>query len=336
MVEATPDFSGIVAALREAGLVRSAAPGIRPLTGGVSSEILLIDDWGRQFVVKRALAKLRVRDDWFADVSRNAVERRYLGVAAKIVPGGVPQVWFAHPTDGWFAMEFLGDGFSNWKSLLLEGRAEPAPAARAGEVMGRIHRRTWGDANLAREFSTVENFRQLRLAPYLETTADRVPELSELLRAESARLAGTSLALVHGDFSPKNILLSPGRFVLLDAEVGWFGDPVFDAAFLLNHFFLKALLHASKPEPFLALVPAFWTAYAMELGGKADAELERRTVRLLLCLLLARVHGKSPVEYLPEPGSRTLVTEFVRKHLPQPPSQLAELTADWRAALLHR
>ncbi|MDB6127932.1 MAG: aminoglycoside phosphotransferase, partial [Verrucomicrobia bacterium] len=259
-----------------------------------------------------------------------------LKVVGGIVPGSVPNVLFAHPTDGWFAMEFLGDGFSNWKSLLLEQRAEPEHARRAGEVMGRIHHRTWGDASLAREFATLANFRQLRLEPYLETTADRVPELAALLRAESARLASTSLALVHGDFSPKNILLSPGRFVLLDAEVGWFGDPVFDVAFLVNHFFLKALLHSSNPAPLLALVPVFWGAYTAELGAKADVEFERRVVRLLLCLLLARVHGKSPVEYLPESGSRTWVTEFVQKHLPQPPSQLAELAAAWRAGLLHR
>lgn len=334
MNQPSSDFSAIIAALRAAGLVRTATPALRLLSGGVSSEILHIDDGdGRQLVVKRALAKLRVRDDWFADVSRNRVEQAYFCRVGEIAPGCVPRVLFSHATDGWFAMEYLGGDFANWKTLLLEKNPDPAHARRAGELLGRIHRATWGDAAVAREFATLENFRQLRLDPYLETAAARVPELAELLRAEKERLAGTALALVHGDFSPKNILLAPDRFVLLDAEVGWFGDPVFDTAFLLNHFFLKALLHAADPAPLLELVPAFWNAYALALGPQADAALESRTARLLLCLLLARVHGKSPVEYLTQTAQHAFVTDFVRAHLPRPPAQIAELTAAWRAGL---
>lgn len=306
---------------------------LRPLTGGISSEILQVDDDGRQFVVKRALAKLRVRDDWYADVSRSRVEQAYFRRVDAIVPHSVPRVLFSHPTEGWFAMEFLGDSFANWKDLLLQKRAEPGQARRAGEMLGRIHRATWGDAALAREFATLENFRQLRLEPYLETTARRLPEFAALLRTEQVRLAQTALALVHGDFSPKNILLSPNRLVLLDAEVGWFGDPVFDTAFLLNHLHLKALVDGASPEPLLALVPAFWDAYSAALGKRADAELERRNVRLVLCLMLARVHGKSPVEYLSAIAQHQFVTEFVRTHLPNPPAQIAEITAHWREGL---
>lgn len=293
----------------------------------------MVEEAGRRFVVKRALAKLRVRDDWFADTGRSRVEQAYLRVAGALVPDSVPRILFAAPEAGWFAMEYLGDGFTNWKTQLLSGTADVKASQRAGEVMGMIHRATWGDADLAREFDTGENFHQLRLEPYLETTARRVPDLAAPLMAEAARLRSTALALVHGDFSPKNILLTPDRLVLLDAEVGWFGDPVFDAAFLLNHFFLKALFHYDRPEAMLESARIYWAAYSNALGTHSDAGMEARAVRLVLCLMLARIHGKSPVEYLPKEGQQNLVTTFVRAHLPHPPPGLADLMAAWRESL---
>jgi len=334
-VDSASAASEWVQTLRRAGLVQSPAPRLEALTGGVSSEIILVEDGDRRFVVKRALAKLRVRDDWFADTGRSGVEQSYLRVVGALLPSCVPRVLFADPEAGWFAMEYLGDGFLNWKSQLLGGHADPLAARRAGEALGVIHRETWGDAAVAGEFATGLNFHQLRIEPYLETAARRAPELAGLLLEEAARLQGTALALVHGDFSPKNILLTPDRLVLLDAEVGWFGDPVFDAAFLLNHLLLKALLHASAPDPMIESARIFWTAYTQALGGKADTAFEARTVRLLLCLMLARIHGKSPVEYLPEPLKQRCVVEFVRAHLPHPPGLLADLMAAWREGLRH-
>lgn len=325
----------IIESLRVARLLLSPEPVVTPLTGGVSSEIVRIDDGARQFVVKRALSKLKVRDDWFADVSRNSTEESYLRKVGQIVPGSVPQIVFSNPSSGWFAMEFLGGEFRNWKELLMDGHAHTKHARQAGEILGQIHRETWDDPDAAREFATLENFRQLRLEPYLETTATRVPELASFLRAEKDRLAQTNLSLVHGDFSPKNILVSPQRMVLVDAEVGWFGDPVFDTAFLLNHFHLKALVHSATPDQILAMAPKFWASYTETLGSHADSKLEQRTVRLVLCLMLARIHGKSPVEYLTETTQRDFVSTFVKQHLPDPPSSLSQLTAAWRKGLNH-
>ena len=333
--DSAAEVSEWVRTLRRAGLAQSPAPRLEALTGGVSSEIILVEDGGRRFVVKRALAKLRVRDDWFADTGRSGVEQAYLRVVGALLPSCVPRVLFADPEAGWFAMEYLGDGFVNWKSQMLAGRADSSAAQRAGEALGVVHRETWGNPAMAAEFATGPNFHQLRIEPYLETAARRVPDLAGPLLDEAARLQGTALALVHGDFSPKNILVAPDRIVLLDAEVGWFGDPVFDTAFLLNHLFLKALLHANAPDAMIGLARIFWTAYTQALGARADAGLEARTVRLLLCLMLARVHGKSPVEYLPEPLKQRCVVEFVRAHLPGPPALLADLSAAWREQLSH-
>ena len=321
--------AAIIIALREAGLVQSAAPVLEPLTGGVSSDILKIIDGDRCLVVKRALAKLKVKDDWFADTGRNHVEQLFLQRVGAMVPDAVPRLLFADAAAGWFAMEYLGGELANWKTALLRGDATPEYAKRAGELLGTVHRRTWGQPDVAREFSTWRNFHQLRVEPYLETSARRVPDLAIWLLAEAASLGQTARALVHGDFSPKNMLVAPGRLVLLDAEVAWFGDPAFDLAFLLTHLHLKGLYHVANPESYLELAKIFWTTYAAALGAHADRELEARTVRLTLCLMLARVHGKSPVEYLAESPRRDAVTAFVREHLPQPPLRVADLAGAW-------
>ena len=323
----------LIAELRTAHLVVGASVRLTPLAGGVSSEIFLVEDGSRRFAVKRALAKLRVKDDWFADVGRNRVEQQFLAYAGRVAPESVPRVLHADGVCGWFAMEFLGDEWKNWKAELMAGRADRESARLAGGTLGRLHAASWNDPAARERFATIKNFTDLRIAPYLLTAAERVPALRGLLEREAARLAATALALVHGDYSPKNLLVAPGRLVILDAETAWFGDPAFDTGFLLNHLYLKALLHAPASAPYLGLVDDAWRAYAGALGRAADADLEARTVRLVLCLMLARVHGKSPAEYLTDPARRDFITDFVHRHLPHPPATIAALSMAWRDGL---
>jgi aminoglycoside phosphotransferase (APT) family kinase protein len=303
--------------LQAAGLITGTDIRVTPLTGGVSSDIVLVESSTQRLVVKAALEKLRVKDDWFVDVSRNRVEQSFFEYVSPLMPAAVPRILGGG--DGWFAMEYLGVELQNWKSLLLAGHFEAETARLAGEVLGRMHASSWDDPVARERFDTLPNFKALRIDPYLLTTAERVPKAASILRAEAARLAGTQLALVHGDYSPKNLLVGPGRLIVLDAECAWFGDPAFDAAFLLTHLHLKAFLNPQG----IQLVPVFWSAYTSTCGH----DLEKNTVKLLLCLLLARVHGKSPAEYL-SPAQRDIVTRFVLSHLPQPPS-LAALTEAW-------
>lgn len=305
----------LLAHLIQSGLAATDAR-LTPLPGGVSSDISLVESSSGTLVVKAALEKLRVKDDWFADVSRNRVEQNFFDYTAPIIPAHVPCI--LGRGEGWFAMEYLGE-MPNWKTKLLAGEADESTANLAGDVLGRLHAASWLDEAARARFNTLPNFHALRIEPYLLKTAERVPEVAPILRAEATRLAETQLALVHGDYSPKNLLVGPQRLIVLDAECAWFGDPVFDTAFMLTHLHLKALLHPHT----ISLVPVFWSAYTHVCGH----DLEERTVKLLLCLLLARVHGKSPVEYLSEP-QKAHVTRFVLAHLPHPPS-LAALTASW-------
>jgi len=314
--------------LLEDGIIGQKAT-LTALTGGVSSDIYLIDDNGRQSVVKRALAKLRVQDDWIADVSRNRFELEYLRLVGSLVPQAVPRVLEARPEHGYFTMAYLGRGFDNWKTKLLSGVCTPQHAEQAGHVLGTIHRHTWADPAIEARFKTDQNFHQLRVDPYLLTTARRHPSLAGLIQAQAKRVESTHLALVHGDYSPKNILVGQDRLVVLDCEAAWFGDPSFDVAFLLNHLLLKALHLPNKHQhAMLQLAKTVWSAYANAIGKEHAPIVQHPLPTLLPMLMLARVDGKSPVEYLTAP-QQDQVRRFVLPYLNQPAQSLAGLLEQW-------
>ena len=288
--------------LEKSGIARAGA--VRtwtPLTGGVSSDIWRVDvEGGRSVCVKRALPKLKVAADWEAPISRNTFEWHWMNFAAGVLPGVVPQPLAHDEQAGVFAMDFLPAArFPLWKSQLLEGQVDEDFAGSVGSSLGRLHAASAHRADLNKSFDTTDSFHALRLEPYLHATARRHPGLSERLIGIAEATAQNRLALVHGDVSPKNILAGPDGPVLLDAECAWYGDPAFDLAFCLNHLLLKAVI---RPEAQPALRRSFEALVTRYFDHAAAIEprgtLERRAAALLPALLLARVDGKSPVEYL--------------------------------------
>jgi aminoglycoside phosphotransferase (APT) family kinase protein len=318
-------------ALREAGLLRNGQYFVTPLAGGVSCDIWQVEEDGRQFAVKRALPKLRVQAEWFADPARNRHEQDYLKYVGKILPGSVPSILFSG--DDFFAMEFLGKEFLDWKTMLLAGEIEPRTAADAGRTLGAIHRESWNDHEAEQVFDTDRHFHDLRIAPYLLASAEKHPEIAGLIHSEARRLASTKLALVHGDYSPKNLMVAPRGLVVLDCEVAWFGDPAFDLCFLLNHLLLKSLHLREKAGAILGLIPWTISAYQAEIGEPHFQTVSHHSPALLLCLLLARVDGKSPAEYLTAPEKKDFIRRFVHRHLASPPETLPELVELWTASL---
>lgn len=311
--------------LRRDGVVHSPDARLAPLSGGVSCEIFLVEDGEDRFVVKRALEKLRVKADWFADIRRNRTEWEYIRYVSRFLPMAVPGLRQCSATDNYFAMEYFNGNFSNWKQLLLAGKVRPEHAAQAGTMLGQIHRHSTGDAEAMRLFDTTPTFYQLRIEAYLLATAGKHPALRSQIETEAARLGAARECLVHGDFTPKNILVSTGRMILLDCEVAWYGEPAFDAASLLNHFFLKALFHAPNDPGMKAMIEKFWTAYQ---SARPSPEVEPRVGRLLLMLMLARVDGKSPVEYF-RSHHQQFVRQFVSRLLPRQNFSLRHITDEW-------
>jgi 5-methylthioribose kinase len=311
--------------LRRAGL--GAPLRVQALAGGVSSDIWRVDLAGRAICVKRALARLRVAQVWQAPIARNRYERQWLQTAGSIVPSAAPRVLAWDDQAGLFAMEYLEHPV--WKALLAEGGAEPAFAARVGASLAAIHAATAGNAEVARRFATDEIFHAIRLEPYLVATSALHPDLSERLLALERRTAATHLALVHGDVSPKNILVRDSGPVFLDAECAWYGDPAFDLAFCLNHLFLKCVWVPRSRAGFLQCYDALSAAYLSGVAWEPPTALEERAATLLPGLLLGRVDGKSPVEYLDDAG-RALVRRAARALLAAPVRTLDELREAWQ------
>jgi aminoglycoside phosphotransferase (APT) family kinase protein len=231
-------------------------------------------------------------------------------------------------------MEYLGTGWENWKQTMLEGRLDPSLAAAAGGLLGTIHAHSANDPAIAAAFRPIEIFEQLRIEPYLLATGQRHPPLRAAFEAEGARLRSQREVLTHGDFSPKNILVGGGRLVILDCEAAWYGDAAFDVAFLLNHLFLKSEAVPDAGGRWPAMIEAAWSAYLacrFTAGHAAGREgLERNVARLLPMLMLARIDGKSPVEYLTE-EQRGRVRACSAGMVAQAPSSLADLAARWLA-----
>jgi aminoglycoside phosphotransferase (APT) family kinase protein len=186
---------------------------------------------------------------------------------------------------------------------------------------------------VAADFDSEENFRALRLDPYLITTARRHPTVAPYLTELAERTAATRIALVHGDVSPKNILVGPNGPVLLDAECAWYGDPAFDLAFCLNHLLLKCIVRPDRQEALMASFAALAEAYLAQVDWEAPSALEARAAQLLPALLLARVDGKSPVEYLTQETDRVRVRNAALAMLQAPAQELAAIGAAWRRAL---
>ena len=312
--------------IRQRGWIESGTVIFTPLTGGVSSEIFLVEGGARRFVVKRALEKLKVATDWFADTARNQYEQAYIRYVSGFRPDAMPEIIGSDAQAGLFVMEYL-DGFSNWKQALLDGECDNVLARKAGKLLGEIHARSWGAPEVLAQFDAMPNFDALRIDPYLRTTAAEHPALKGLILAEAERLAHCRECLVHGDYSPKNILFNDERLVPLDCEVACFADAAFDLSFFLNHLFLKSLYHAPDSTGFPAMVDAARGGYREGNPEHADA-VEKRTAHLLPMLLLARVDGKSPVEYLTK-TQQDFIRHFVPDQLARGVKHLSAVQGFW-------
>ncbi|OYN99058.1 aminoglycoside phosphotransferase [Enemella evansiae] len=273
-----------------------------PLTGGVSSDIRLVRVGDRRIVLKRALPQLKVAAYWSAPVERGAAEARWLQYVSTVAPDAVPAVLATDPDTYVIALEYLApERCPNWKSELLAGRVDTGLAAQVGQILGRIHSASATTSGLADEFANQELFESLRIEPYFRRTAAAVPEAARALDEVIALWGANSRVLVHGDVSPKNILAGLRSPIILDAECATWGDPAFDAAFCLSHLALKAEHLPPHATELARAATALRTAYLAEADWEPAAELEHRIDRMLPAMLLARVAGASPVEYLNEP-----------------------------------
>jgi tRNA A-37 threonylcarbamoyl transferase component Bud32 len=307
---------------------------IRLLTGGVSNRTVLVqlpDRAGNQaWVLKQALAKLRVAVDWFSDparIDREALGLRWLEELAP--PGTTTPLIFHDPANHLLAMTAVPQPHQNWKAVLLAGnvdRDRGGHVEQFGRLLGQIHRRSWERrADVASIFDDRDFFQTLRIEPYYQYTARQVPAAADFLNKLVNDTHSRRLALVHGDYSPKNVLVHAGRLVLIDHEVIHFGDPAFDLGFALTHLLSKARHLPRHRQAFAESALLFWAAYRNEISS-VDwlGTLEPHAVRHTLGCMLARVAGRSPLEYL-SAVERLAQREAVLRLVSHPPESVRSL-----------
>lgn len=314
------------ALLESLGLCRQdEVTSVRPLTGGVASDIVAVTFKGQVVCAKFALAKLKVAEDWFAPVHRGRAEYAWLQAAATVDPHSVPTLLGWSDRENGFAMEFVsGADVYLWKDALLRAAPLRGEAVAVATTLGRLHAASTATSFDRAPFDNSADFDQLRLDPYLRFTAGRYPDLAQSMLEMVERLLKNSTTLVHGDVSPKNILLRNGQPIILDAECATMGDPAFDVAFCLNHLLLKSYHMPARQAALRNEVAAFWAAYVQHVTWEAAAVLEARVATLLPMLMLARIDGKSPVEYLDEPA-RAEVRRAAQSLIADPAPDLAGL-----------
>jgi hypothetical protein len=344
LLELTPDNAGTYLAQSLGGdwLVST-------LGGGVSNTTLLAESRAgsalRRIVVKQSLPQLRVAEVWFAGRNRIHNECESIRRLGAILGDAVPRIVFEDRENFIFAMDAASPAARDWKTMLLAGDLNAAIAARVGNTLATQIRETLHSPEWREQFGNLDSFEQLRLDPYYAFTPRLYPDLRPYFDACAAHCRTRRVAAVHGDFSPKNILIDPSpgtgagdggavdtavrpptpRIILIDFEVIHFGDPSFDAAFLLNHLLLKARHRPDRAARMAELAEAFWHTLTAGLPPSLDW-FEASAIAHLGCLHLARIDGKSPAEYL-DAASRERVREAAKLLIVNPPRRILEAFA---------
>jgi 5-methylthioribose kinase len=299
---------------------------IGELGGGVSNVVLLVewvDDPTRRWVVKQSIGKLRVSDEWLSDRERIFREAESLAILRPLLgDGSVPRVIHVDRTNYLYVMTAAPRSSMVWKDSLLAGQSAPLLAQSAGTLLSQLIRVSSNEPRLQTVFGDRRVFEQLRIDPYYRQAASRNPDVAESIQNLIHDSWEIRTALVHGDYSPKNMLVSGTTIFLIDFEVVHWGDPAFDAGFLMSHLFLKAFHRPSLWRTYRDAALEFWKALRLGLEAGAFPAPEAMAVRHLGGLMLARVDGKSPVEYLKDARTKSRIRQAAKQILRDRPSTI--------------
>lgn len=316
------------------------------LAWGVSNVVLRVHkDAAEDIVLKQSRTQLRTQAEWFSELDRIWRELEVMQELQNLVPQGVvPRVLFEDRENYLFAMEAIDEQHKVWKAELLDGKFDLKIAHDLGRYLSDIHRQSflnedyqfrWGDWNV---------FDQLRIDPFYRFIVKTHSDLKAWVDDLIAEMSDHRICLVLADFSPKNILITDQGIHLVDFETAHFGDPAFDLGFFLSHLLLKAIYHQQQGVHCIQLAERFWEQYTenqsplpngdvTQFAKMAEEELGRRTIRHLAACMLARVDGKSTVDYLTESLMRDQVRSFAMSLILDPPASMQETNARLSAML---
>ena len=316
---------------------------VRELAGGVSNVVSYVAREGEDFVLKQSREQLRVADPWFCTPQRIWREAEVMRVCERLLrersattrhAAVTPRILFEDRDNYLFAMTAAPPDHQVWKTRLLAGEADPEIAAACGDLLATLHADTYHDSAVADQLDDRAIFDDLRIDPYFRKIAERHTDLRDAIEALIESVWSHRICMAHGDFSPKNLLVyrdgEGEAMMLVDFEVGHYGDGAFDLGFFLSHLVLKAVLFAPEGDRYLGLCDAFWASYRQGLSVKVPPEamvaLECRAVMNFAGCALARLDGKSPVEYLTDEARRRVVRQLCREIFHEQPQSWADVT----------
>ena len=292
------DETTVVAYLTKRAIISGAAE-VEELTGGVSNVVLAVKSGTKDLVLKQALPQLKVAAVWKADQRRAIVEANGMKLLHSITPESVPDLIDFDPEEFTLTMERLPRDCTVWKSDLLDGVIKPSVGEDLGRILASWH--NFGAESKASRDAYMEDtlFDQLRVTPFYRAVAKVNPPLDPRIQELISEISTIKLTLVHGDFSPKNIMVnSKDRPIVLDFEVMHTGNPVFDLGFICAHLLCKYLRteDPAHQKPLHETALAFINSYAKASSIPVATSLPHHVA----VIALARVEGVSPVNYLDE------------------------------------
>jgi len=299
------DEGSVIPYLTKRGLLSGNAT-VEVLTGGVSCVVLAVASNQREIVVKQALPELKTKAKWVADQRRAIVEADAMRVYQSITPDSVPELLDCDEANFTLTMSRLPNTCTNWKQDMLEGRIHPEMGEKLGKILAQWHNGTAINAAIKAKFMEGELFEQLRVSPFYRAVADKNPNLLQVINSLIKEITTEKIALVHGDFSPKNILATPNHSpIVLDFEVAHTGNPVFDLGFICAHLLCKTIRtdNSAEKEALIATATNFLNSYRQSCNLAIADSLPQHVA----LIALARVEGVSPVNYLDESAKRELV-----------------------------
>ena len=272
---------------------------VEPLKGGVSCEIYKVDTTTNSYCIKKALKKLRVEKDWYADPIRSYYEYLWLKKTKKILPSSIPEVISYNRMKNYLIIEYLNmSRYSNLKEDLLKGKVDLNNLNKLAKKLIYIHKNLKSNYN-KKIFQTHNfNFIKLRINPYLLELNKTYPELKKYINETVNLLRNNQHTVIHADFTPKNILVSKNKQIILDAETANYGDPSFDIVSLINHLIIKLLFVNKNKKNFVLALKKIFNTYHSNVTWEEKQDIIQRSKTLLPLMILARVDGKSPVEYI--------------------------------------
>lgn len=295
------------------------------LGAGVSNTVLAVEAGLVRVVVKQALPRLRVADEWLADPRRAITEGRAIERWCELLPGKAADVLDRDDDGCIITIRLAPPHWRSWRDLLASGEIEDRVASELGQLLATWHGAATNNHELLDEYADPVAFAELRLSPYHETMISRLPAMQSLIKPYLDRLRASRRTLIHGDYSPKNVLTGPEGLWVIDFEVANVGEPAFDVAFMIHHLLVEAILQPDASGRLLNAAEAFWRTY-FEATSADVAPTATDVIGHSACLLLARVDGKSPIPSL-QNGYRPLVRRAVRRLLEELPATLGDLWA---------